>query len=117
MAKIKTLLTRWESTHRERLTVREYPVRLPITDAARLEALAQLYPDLGLPHLITDLIGAALDEIEAALPYVPGKQITAEDEFGDPIYEDVGLSPRFHAFIRQITEQLEREVNASSQEK
>jgi len=47
------------------------------------------------------LLSTALDELEEALPYVPGTKIVAEDEFGDPIYEDVGVTPLFEELSRK----------------
>ena len=29
------------------------------------------------------------------MPYVPGKKVISTDEQGDPVYEDVGPTPRF----------------------
>ena len=33
--------------------------------------------------------------MKETLPYKQGTKIIAEDEYGDPMYEDVGLTPRF----------------------
>jgi len=109
MRQIKDLLTEWESAPRTHLTAREYIVRLPIRDAARLEALAEMYPDIGMTGIITDLISAGLDELESAMPYVQGKQVIEEDEFGDPVYEDAGPSPRFHQLSRARSKDLKAE--------
>ena len=35
-----------------------------------------------------------------------GEKVIAEDEFGDPIYEDAGLTPRFIELTRKYQEQL-----------
>ena len=60
-------------------------------DAARLHALAELFPGRTREQIITDLLGAALQEVAAAMPYVPGKKVISTDEQGDPVYEDAGL--------------------------
>jgi len=105
--KVRELIKQWQETSPEVLTAREFSVRLPVRDAARLLALAELYPAREVPALITDLIGAALDEIEEALPYVEGSRIISEDDQGDPIYEDAGPTPRF----RELTERFSRELH------
>ena len=73
---------------------------VPVDDAARVEALAELFPGNSTDALITDLLSKALDELEASMPYVPGDNVIREDEFGDPIYEDVGLTPRFLELVK-----------------
>ncbi len=103
---IKQLLEEWERTSVARLTAREYRVRLPVYDAARIAALRDLYPRKTEEQLITELLGAALDTLEAALPYRQGERVIAEDELGDPIYEDVGPTPRFLELTRQHTARL-----------
>jgi hypothetical protein len=109
MKKIKDLLNEWESAPRTHLTAREYNLRLPIRDAARLEALAEMYPGVGISGIIADLISASLDELESAMPYVQGEQVVAEDEFGDPVYEDAGPTPRFQRLSRDRSKILQAE--------
>lgn len=85
----------WEQTANGELTEESYSVRLPVADAARLQALADLYPRRSIENIITDLLSSALDEVESSLPYVRGETIVGQDEMGDPLYEDVGPTPRF----------------------
>ncbi len=110
MKKVKELLAEWESAPGTQLTAREYAIRLPVRDAARFEALAEMYPGIGISIIMTDLLSASLDELESAMPYVQGDRIIEEDEFGDPVYEDKGPSPRFH----QLTRARARELRAES---
>ncbi len=91
----KSLLDTWKNQQAADLADERYSIRLPIDDLARVKALAALFPGVNEESLITDLLNAALDEVEAAMPYVPGDKVIREDEFGDPIYEDVGLTPQF----------------------
>lgn len=102
----KELLDRWKDAKRPELTEARYAVRLPVGDAARIEALADMFPGTDAERIVTDLLGAALDEIEAAMPYVAGDKVIREDEFGDPVYEDVGPTPRFLELIREHEKQL-----------
>ncbi len=108
--KLKELIAAWEETASERRTPYEYRVRLPIHDAAKLHALAEMYPGRSEQDLLTDILSAALDEIEAGFPYVQGHRVVAEDEQGDPIHEDTGLTPRFQELTRRHLAELRRQL-------
>lgn len=105
--KIADLVRHWGATSGGVLAAGEYRVRLPVSAAARIAALAEMYPPRGATEIIGDLVAAALDELEAALPYVPGNRVIAEDDCGDPIYEDVGPTPRFIALANKYRQVLE----------
>src|SRR6266850_147782 len=87
-------------------TATEYAVRLPVDDAARIQALAELFPGQSKEAIITDLLGLALQELAASMPYVAGKKVISQDEQGDPVYEDVGLTPRFMELMRKHKKKL-----------
>jgi hypothetical protein len=106
----KELLESWRETAAQPRTATDYAVRLPVDDAARLAALAEMFPGRSAEQLITDLLGAALQEIETSMPYVAGKKVISSDEQGDPIYEDIGLTPRFMELTRKNRKQLEAEL-------
>lgn len=108
---LKDLVERWEQTASERRTPHHYSVRLPLADAAKLAALAEMYPGRSEEELITDLLSAALNELEATFPYVQGRRVIAEDDQGDPIYEDAGLTPRFKALTRSKLEALRARID------
>jgi len=55
---------------------------------------------------LCDLLHAALDEVAAAMPYEPGPKIISRDDQGDPVYEDIGLTPRFVELTRQSKKSL-----------
>ena len=93
--KVRDLLSLWENTASGSLTPERYEVRLPVEDAARLKALAELYPRRHIEELITDLLSASLNELESVMPYISGNKVVAVDELGDPMYEDVGPTPRY----------------------
>ena len=105
---IKELLERWERSNNVTMTAHEYKLRLPIQDAARVAALAEMYPLKSEDEIIAELLSVALDAVEATFPYVQGTKVIAEDELGDPIYEDAGLTPRFLALSRKYAARLER---------
>jgi len=102
----KKLLEGWGETAAEVRTATEYAVRLPLDQAAQLQALAEMFPGRPLEHLITDLLGEALQELAAAMPYVPGKRVISRDDQGDPVYEDVGPTPRFMELTRKHRRKL-----------
>ena len=105
----RDLLHTWESSERVETTDAEYCVRLSLDDAARLHALADLYPGGSMEQIITDLMSHALSEVVEAMPYEPGERVIRDDEFGDPVYEDRGLTPRFIELTRHHRERLARE--------
>ncbi|MGO9930350.1 MAG: type 1 pili tip component [Steroidobacteraceae bacterium] len=105
--KFKPLLDRWKKSAAPLMSAKEYAVRLPLDDAARLEALAELFPGQSIKDIVTDLLRAGLDEIAAAMPYVKGSKVISRDDHGDPVYEDVGLTPRFIELTRKFKENLE----------
>jgi hypothetical protein len=80
---------------------------LPLDDAARLHALVELFPGRSIEEIVTDLLGAGLDEIAAAMPYEKGPKVISRDDHGDPVYEDVGLTPRFVELTRKYKKNLE----------
>lgn len=116
MIKIKDLPERWQSSATQRKTRRRYEISLILRDAARIEALQEVYPDTSVEQVISDLLSAALNQLEAELPYRPGPRVIATDEFGEPVFEDIGPSPRFQQATKRWLEQLETEdANPSGQ--
>lgn len=91
----KELFDAWASAEQPAKTSEAYSIRLDAVDAAKVHALADLYPGVDHERVITDLLSLALEQAEAAIPYVPGAKVVREDEFGDPIYEDSGLTPKY----------------------
>src|SRR5246127_5810172 len=106
----KDLLASWRETAAQARTATQYAVRLPVDDAAPLPALAEMFPGRSPEQIITDLLGTALQEIETSMPYIAGKKVISSDEQGDPIYEDIGLTPRFVELTRKNRKKLESEL-------
>jgi hypothetical protein len=104
--KIRELAQHWEASAKGRLTDTGYNIHLDVESAARLAALTEMYPKHHPEELLGELIGAALEELEASFPYVKGNKVIATDEEGDPLYEDVGATPRFLALSRQRLQDL-----------
>ena len=104
--KFKPLLDRWKKDPAPARTAKEYSIRLDLDDAAKLHALGELFPGQPIEVIVTDLLHAALDEIAAAMPYERGPKVISRDDHGDPVYEDVGLTPRFVDLTRQFKKKL-----------
>jgi hypothetical protein len=110
VVKFKPLLDRWKKEAAPARTVKEYAIRLPLDDASRLHALGELFPGQPIEAIISDLLSAGLDEIAAAMPYERGQKVISRDDQGDPLYEDVGLTPRFVELTRKFKKKLEAEA-------
>jgi len=93
--KIKALAECWEQQAKATFTSDEYSLRLPVEDAAKITALAEMYPKRTKSEIIGELLSAALDELETGFPYIEGKKVITKDEMGDPIFEDIGPMPKF----------------------
>ncbi|GAA6134460.1 hypothetical protein NBRC116188_12490 [Oceaniserpentilla sp. 4NH20-0058] len=103
---VRDLMSSWESASHQSTGDQSYELRLPFKDAARIEALAGLYPGLNRDEVISQLIGVALDEVERQMPYKQGKKVVCHDELGDPMYEDVGLTPKYLKLRHQFAQTL-----------
>lgn len=102
------LFDAWASAERPAKTREAYSIRLRVADAARVQAFAELYPDVDAERVISDLLSVALAQAEAAIPYVPGNKVIREDEFGDPIYEDAGLTPKYLELVKKHARALKQ---------
>lgn len=101
---VRELMSSWESTSHKNVGGQSYELTLPLKDAARIEALVGLYPGLDRDEVLAQLIGVALDEVERQMPYKQGKKVVSHDELGDPMYEDVGLTPKYLKLRHQFAQ-------------
>jgi hypothetical protein len=108
---LRNLIKSWEQTASNPMADNVYPIKLTKADSAKVAALAEMYPARTPEQILTELIGAALKELEYALPYIRGEKVATLDELGDPIYEDVGPAPRF----AELTRKYLRGENSSDQ--
>ncbi|MGB1092068.1 MAG: type 1 pili tip component [Oceanobacter sp.] len=104
--KLDKLLDHWENHFGEQLTTSQYQLPLNVKDAARVEALVEMFPGMTQEQILRDLVNAALNDLAGALPYIAGNQIVSRDEEGFPIYEDVGPTPRFLELTRKHLDTL-----------
>ncbi|MHB1676486.1 MAG: type 1 pili tip component [Sulfuriferula sp.] len=108
MMRIADLVKEWEVSATDHLTAKEYRIRLPLHDAAKIAALKDMYPLRSTAEIIAELLTAALNELERAMPYVQGNKVIARDEQGDAIFEDVGPTSRFNILSKQYMAELEK---------
>lgn len=92
---VRDLMSSWESASHKTGADQTFELKLSLKDAARIEALVGLYKGLNRDEVLSQLVGVALDEVERQMPYKQGKKVVCHDELGDPMYEDVGLTPRY----------------------
>ncbi|HEY6609646.1 MAG TPA: pilin assembly protein [Pseudomonas sp.] len=104
--KIRDLVNEWELSAKGKLSKCIYSIPLDVESAARVAALSEMYPKRRPEELLSELVGVALQELEGSFPYVKGSKVVATDEQGDPLYEDVGLTPRFLALARKHLQEL-----------
>lgn len=110
--RIQELVDHWESASRGERTRREFPIHLPLKEAAQVLALAEMYPDCTENQILTDLVCFALQQVKEAFPYEIGDRQIAQDECGDPIFEDAGLTPKFIRLAQKYRQTLELENHA-----
>ncbi len=99
--KIRELVKEWERSASGRLTEETVALHLDFEDSARLAALEEMYPKRSREELLSELVSAALSELEGSFPYVKGPRVIAEDEEGDPLFEDIGPTPRYLELTRK----------------
>ncbi|GAA0849328.1 hypothetical protein [Marinobacter pelagius] len=66
--KVTDLPKHWENEKEPVERTHDYNLRLPLEDAARIAALAELYPDRTEADILNDMIGAALDDLVRQSP-------------------------------------------------
>jgi hypothetical protein len=104
--KTKDLITVWGAPEPPKLTPKQMSIRLPITVAAKISALCEMYPKKSKTEIISDLLTAALEQLELDLPvdndecYV---YVAEKDENSSP-------GARYYTLARQHLHALEEEL-------
>ena len=107
--KAARLLRHWEKEYGEPITEYSYELPLNVKDAARLEALSEMFPGSNKEKILRDLISTALDDLTSGFPYVAGDKVIAQDEDGYPIFEDVGPTPQFLKLSKKYLTALQKD--------
>lgn len=58
----------WQEDKKTADRTHDYNLRLPLEDAARVAALAEMYPDRSEADILNDMIAAALDDLAESTP-------------------------------------------------
>ena len=66
--KITDLPQQWEKEKQDVERPHEYNLRVPLEDAARIAALAELYPDRTESDILNDMVAAALNDLVSQGP-------------------------------------------------
>lgn len=112
--KLNKLMQYWEKEFSGQLNENGYQIKLSEEDAARLEALSEMFPKYPQENLLRDLISSALNEVTSSFPYIEGKEVVARDEEGDPMYADIGPTPKFLTLTRKHLKQIHAAKEAST---
>lgn len=100
--RMKDLLNQWEKDSANPLPTDAFEIKLTSNDAAKIRALAEMFPGKSTEDIVRDLVVVGLKELEATMPYIPGPRVISEDEMGDPIYEDIGPTPRYKSLTQEL---------------
>lgn len=118
----------WTAPDNSRLTPKQFSFRLPVHIAAKLAALADLYPQKNRTQVVADLLTAALDNLEENLPQTLGSPISREDEHYErmiadhlnevyePYYSLGGARARFRHLANGHYKALEKELGNDAAE-
>lgn len=109
---IKELAGLWKDHAQGRFTEEQYSINLTLEDAAKIDALSEMYPRRTKEQLVSELLSAALSELETSFPYIAGKEVATVDEFGDPIYKDEGPTPAFQVLTRKHLANYKKAANS-----
>lgn len=114
MEPFSDLTQKWSRFGQGEITPESYRIALSAADKSILDNLCQRYPRLSADEIIRDLLSAALRDMEQSIPYEKGSKVIATDEWGDEIYEDSGLTPRFLSLAKQYQAKLRNENGIQS---
>ena len=102
--RVKDLLSQWQKSSEQEVRDQEFMVKLTRQEKAKIAALRDMFRGKSEADIALDLLRAALNELEATMPYVPGPRVVTEDEEGDPVFEDIGPMPRYRELTRKHLE-------------
>lgn len=99
----------WTAPDNSRITSKQFSFRLPVHVAAKLAALAEMYPQKSKTEIVGDLLATALEEVVNGMPYIQGEYITTTPE-GEDIFDDLGPSTTFWNLADKYYRLLEKEM-------
>ena len=93
------ILARWRQEAQDAEVTESFNITVNQSDLHRLRALAQTF-NQSIESITTELLHAAINEIEAGMPYEAGEKVIRVEE-GQEIYEDAGPTPIYLAALNQ----------------
>jgi len=101
----------WSGPDNSRLVSKQFSLRLPVHIAAKISALADIYPTKNRTQIVADLLTAALDDLEKNLPYSKGEPVgdVPFDTSTEYFYIE-GTRQRFRELTDKYFAQLEIEL-------
>lgn len=99
----------WNAPDNSRITAKQYSFRLPVHVAAKLSALAEMYPQKSRTEIVGDLLSTALEELALSLPQYNGQVIHILPD-GEEIYELCGPRCDFWNLANKYYQELEKEM-------
>jgi hypothetical protein len=100
----------WSAPDNSRLTLNELPLRLPVHVAARIQALADMYPAKNRGEIVADLLAAALADVEKGFPPVMGSCVGQDDKTREQLFEDVGPVVQYQRLANDYYLAMEKEL-------
>lgn len=119
----------WSGPDNSRLTSKQFSFRFPTHIAAKIAALAELYPQKNRTQIVADLLTAALDGLEKSLPEELGYLLPEQDQYEEkqrcaymeedyePLYYLGGARGRFRELANKHYEELEKELGNETVER
>lgn len=99
----------WSAPDNSRITSKQYSFRLPVHVAAKLSALAEMYPQKTRTEIVGDLLSTAIDELAKGMPSYDGKIIGYSPD-GEDLYEQYGPNVIFWSLANKYYQELEKEM-------
>ncbi len=111
----------WAAPDNNRLVSKQFSFRFPVHIAAKIAALAEIYPQKNRTQIVADLLTAALDDLEKSLPckhYGADHDVQrAHDEYchhngskSETIYEMGGTRAQYRNSCNKHYKALEKEL-------
>lgn len=100
----------WTAPDNSRITSKQFSFRLPVHVAAKLAALAEMYPQKTRTEIVGDLLATSIDDLINALPVYEGKSIGYISQLGEEIFEEFGPRITFWQLADKHYRELEKEM-------
>lgn len=111
--KVSDVLQKWQDQHAGTGPKKTITLSLNLYDTAKIEALTEMFPGLTMDTILQDLIAASLADVTNQFPYIAGSRVISYDEEGNPIHEDIGMTPTFLRLSRQHLKALSAEKDVT----